>query len=128
MGIPRTPKGEFSVRDVESWAPDSLTGRLTDHLDHGDLIVVVGAWPRGLPNLGHPYHWEGQRDALAAERHIARGLGAASGVHIRNAGSMHILPGNCVKAPLPGCADYEERMRAMDHLAGFFVYILLTVV
>ena len=77
---------------------------------------------------GHPYHWEGQHDALQAERWIARGLGPASGVHIRNAGSMHILPGNCVKAPLAGCADYAERMRGMDHLAGFFVYVLLTVV
>jgi len=87
------------------------------------------AWPGSArPAPGHPYHWEGQRDALAAERWIARGLGDASGVHIRNAGSMHILPGNCVKAPLPGAGDYEERMRGMDHLAGFYVYLLLTVV
>ena len=51
-GTPTHAKADFSLRDLESWAPDSLTGRLTDHLDHGDMIVVVGVWHRGLPNLG----------------------------------------------------------------------------
>jgi hypothetical protein len=64
---------------------------------------------------------------LDVERAVARGLGAASGLHIRNAGAMHVLHGNTVKAPLPGCADYEERLRAMDGLAGFFCYLLLTI-
>ena len=79
------------------------------------------------PSPGHPYYWEGQKNVLDVERAVARGLSAASGLHIRNAGAMHVLHGNTVKAPLPGTADYEERLRAMDGLAGFFCYLLLTV-
>ncbi len=76
---------------------------------------------------GHPYYWAGQYEALEVERAVARGLGAAAGVHIRNAGAMHVLHGNTVKAPLPGDPHYADTMRRMDSLAGFLVYILLTV-
>ena len=123
----RARRGQFCLRDIDSWANDSFTGRLADHIDHGDLIILVHVAARGLPNLGHPYYWEGQREALDVERAVARGLGPAAGLHIRNAGAMHVLHGNTVKAPLPGSADYEERLRAMDGLAGFFVYLLLTI-
>jgi hypothetical protein len=47
----RARRGEFCLRDLDSWANDSFTGRLADHFDHGDLIVIVHVAPRGLPNL-----------------------------------------------------------------------------
>jgi len=46
----------FAVRAPETWATDSFTSRLADHLDHGDLLVIVHALPRGDPSLGHPYY------------------------------------------------------------------------
>ena len=48
----RARSADFALRDPGSWAADSFTGRLADHLDHGDLLVVVHAAARGLPNLG----------------------------------------------------------------------------
>ncbi len=91
------------------------------------LILYYKDEGRARPRPGHPYHWTGQRDALDVERVVARGIGAATGLHVRNCGAMQVLPGNCVKAPLPGDAQYDERLREMDGLAGFFVYLLLTV-
>ena len=58
----RARRAEFALRDLETWAPDAFTGRLADHLDHGDLLIVVYAVARGVPNLGgggrapHPYN------------------------------------------------------------------------
>jgi len=58
---------------------------------------------------------------------VARHLAADTGVIVRNALSYAILAGHCVKAPYPGQADYTDRMRSLESLSGFFVYLLLSI-